>query len=64
MELENMQRVAESDEDNIRCILTTDAEAVRPPRMTAVRPPSCGRTDDTTQLDNRGTCRLLNIRHV
>jgi hypothetical protein len=27
MELDYMQRVAESDEDNIRCILTTDAEA-------------------------------------
>ncbi len=27
MELDYMQRVAESDKDNIRCILTTDGEA-------------------------------------
>ncbi len=27
MELDYMQRVAKSDDDNIRCILTTDAEA-------------------------------------
>ncbi len=28
MELDYMQRVAESDEDNVGCVLTTDAEAV------------------------------------